>query len=400
MPQAKPRISIVIPTYNRVELLKLSLESALMQDDPLLDIVVLDNHSDDGTQDFMREQSDPRISYVRNDSNIGLFRNFQKAIHAARGKFITLLQDDDVLQPGFARHCTNELEGNASLAMVIVNAVGIDINGHEVQLPEDPPPSGTMSGLDYLENMVDGKNWVIHMSGVMMRRELVLQHGNFDNPHSSSLIDVNLYFRLASQHSFMFLPKNLVNVRIHEDRTTTTQFNAKDNVGPMAILSDRIDAVALLLDTDRARSDNYRKRLTERLLHLNVRRSDATDHVLKQCNLSWEQEVLAAGTELMNAIPDGSTFILVDDEIWRHNLPKTLNAIPFLERDGQHDGVASCDQSAIAELIRLRDKGAKYLVVARPGLWWLDYYSGFRKFLNDNCHLEVVNSRLRVYKFP
>ena len=66
-----PKVTIAIPTYNRAQLLKISMQSVLDQDYPDFRILVLDNASSDNTEEVVRSFSDTRITYHRNKKNVG-----------------------------------------------------------------------------------------------------------------------------------------------------------------------------------------------------------------------------------------------------------------------------------------------------------------------------------------
>src|SRR3954464_4420520 len=79
-------VSICIPTYNRAGSLAKALASAQAQTFTDVEILVVDNHSDDETEALVREaaRADARIRYVRQPENVGLARNFSACIAEAR----------------------------------------------------------------------------------------------------------------------------------------------------------------------------------------------------------------------------------------------------------------------------------------------------------------------------
>ena len=67
--------TVAIPVYNRRDLVQRALQSVLTQDIDDLDILVVDNCSDDGTWEALTAYRDPRLRLVRNERNVGLFGN-------------------------------------------------------------------------------------------------------------------------------------------------------------------------------------------------------------------------------------------------------------------------------------------------------------------------------------
>jgi len=107
-PVISPLLSLCVPTYNRAALLHQSLEAILSQITPAMqeavEVVVLDNASPDHTPAVVAQAQadfpDAPVRYIRRPENIGCDANFCDAPHQARGTFVYLLSDDDVLLPG------------------------------------------------------------------------------------------------------------------------------------------------------------------------------------------------------------------------------------------------------------------------------------------------------------
>ena len=94
-----PLVSIMVPVYNRRDLLPHCLKSALAQTCRDLEVVVVDNASTDGTWDVCRQfaRLDSRVRIFRNAENIGPVRNWQRCFKEAQGRYGKLLFSDDVL---------------------------------------------------------------------------------------------------------------------------------------------------------------------------------------------------------------------------------------------------------------------------------------------------------------
>jgi len=92
-----PLVTVYIPTYNRVELLKRAVESVRQQTYQNLDIIIVDDCSKDSTHEYLKEitKQDSRIRYFIKEKNSGACVSRNIAIENARGDFITGLDDDD-----------------------------------------------------------------------------------------------------------------------------------------------------------------------------------------------------------------------------------------------------------------------------------------------------------------
>lgn len=112
-------LTIAIPTYNRKKYLDKALRSIYSQYDARVEVIVSDNCSEDGTMDFV-QNCYPEVIYFRNEENVGM-ENFKRCYDHAKGKFVLLLGDDDIVVDGKLRIILDFLESNHDLKMVFLN---------------------------------------------------------------------------------------------------------------------------------------------------------------------------------------------------------------------------------------------------------------------------------------
>ncbi|MHB8458931.1 MAG: glycosyltransferase family 2 protein [Candidatus Limnocylindrales bacterium] len=98
-----PGVSLLVPVFNRAELLVPCLDSALAQTMPDLEVVVVDGASTDGTWDVCLRYAaaDSRVRIFRDAVNSGPVRGWWRCLEEARGTYATFLWSDDLLQPTF-----------------------------------------------------------------------------------------------------------------------------------------------------------------------------------------------------------------------------------------------------------------------------------------------------------
>ncbi len=98
-----PLVSLLVPTFNRADLLVPCLDSALSQTMADLEVVVVDGASTDGTWDVCLRYAaaDARIRVFRDPANTGPVRGWWRCVEEARGTLATFLWSDDMLQPDF-----------------------------------------------------------------------------------------------------------------------------------------------------------------------------------------------------------------------------------------------------------------------------------------------------------
>lgn len=100
-----PKITIAIPTYKRNDLIKKSIESAINQlNFKDYEIIVVDNDENfenKELENIIKEYSCEKISYYKNEKNIGMFGNWNRCIELSKGEYFVMLHDDDWLQNNF-----------------------------------------------------------------------------------------------------------------------------------------------------------------------------------------------------------------------------------------------------------------------------------------------------------
>jgi glycosyltransferase involved in cell wall biosynthesis len=120
MPKQNPKVSVVICTRNRAELLRKAIESVVSQDFPHADyeILVVDNGSTDETPEVVKEFHDRApIWYVR-EQRIGLCIARNTGWRAAAGHYIAFLDDDAVARPGWLRAISEAFQDGLEIGVV------------------------------------------------------------------------------------------------------------------------------------------------------------------------------------------------------------------------------------------------------------------------------------------
>ncbi len=95
----EPLVSVIVPTYNRADLISYTLDSAIKQSYKNLEIIVIDDGSVDNTEEVVKAIGDPRICYICHPSNRGGSAARNTGIEVARGEYIAFLDSDDLWAP-------------------------------------------------------------------------------------------------------------------------------------------------------------------------------------------------------------------------------------------------------------------------------------------------------------
>ena len=107
-----PKVSILIPVFNRAHFISECIQSALSQTFADIEVVVVDNASTDDTFEICKRLAscDIRLRIFRNETNVGPVRNWKRCAEEAKGEFSKLLFSDDILEP----NCVAEMVRSAS----------------------------------------------------------------------------------------------------------------------------------------------------------------------------------------------------------------------------------------------------------------------------------------------
>ena len=132
--KSAPKVSVVIPTYNRAFLLEQAIESIVNQTLTDLELIIADDASTDNTPHIVQTlmQRDPRIRYYRHPSNQGAATARNTAMKHATGTYIAFQDDDDVSHPQRLQKQADELDKHPHIALLYARLIGFSA--------AEPPP--------------------------------------------------------------------------------------------------------------------------------------------------------------------------------------------------------------------------------------------------------------------
>jgi hypothetical protein len=119
---------------------------------------------------------------------------------------------------------------------------------------------------------------------------------------------------------------------------------------------------------------------------------------------SWMKQTLPILEQIAQAVPSRQTFILVDeDQLATGGRIAGRRALPFMEKDGVYWGAPADDAAAIAELDRLKQLGASFLIFTKPAFWWMEHYRDFMRHVRAAYSLvkkseQIVGFDLRAIR--
>lgn len=219
---SQPRISVCIPSYNSEEFIAATLESVLSQTFTDFEVVIADDKSSDHTISIIKSFNDPRIRLTENEQNLGLGENWNKVLSCARGEYVKLLGDDDVLYPECLSRQIAVLEhpANASVILTVCNRNVINARNEVVMRRRFPFGPGLVSGRKLIRNSIRwGSNLIGEPVAGLFRRRQLNQVATCD-PSNPYVIDLALWAELL-KHGDAFIDADyLAAFRISRDKTS------------------------------------------------------------------------------------------------------------------------------------------------------------------------------------
>jgi glycosyltransferase involved in cell wall biosynthesis len=218
-----PKISICIPTFNRVNLLPFAIESVLQQTYQDFELIICDDGSRDETPELMSQYIDSRVKYIRHSQNIGKSNNMRSGFDAATGEYFIKFDDDDRLTSKFLERTVAIFEQDSSVDFVGTDHWIIDIN-NERDERKTKDNSQFWGREDLAEGIVNNLLEIVFVRqsfqvGATLFRRQVLEEIGFMQPNWQNCEDNDLFVRLAlACKKGYFLPELLMEYRVHAEQ--------------------------------------------------------------------------------------------------------------------------------------------------------------------------------------
>jgi glycosyltransferase involved in cell wall biosynthesis len=211
-----PRVTVVIPTYNRARFLPIAIDSVLAQTYDDFSLLVSDNASEDGTPEIVARYDDPRIRYVRRPENLGITANHNLALAEVESEYCLIVPDDDVLFPTILERTVAVLDANPRAGMVHARFQVLAEDGGVLKRDEDWTYGLHDDVVEPGDEFVrESMLWSCRVcaSTALMRME-ALPEPAFDQDDFPA-IDFGMWLRMALDWDLAFLATPLAGYRIH-----------------------------------------------------------------------------------------------------------------------------------------------------------------------------------------
>ena len=212
----KPRISVIIPTYNSAQFLPEAVGSALRQTFPPQEVIVVNDGSTDNTEDVL-EPFRGRIHYIRQE-NQGPAVARNRGIAEANGDLLAFLDADDAWVPDKSEKQINLFMENPRIGLIHSLYDYLDMSREQRLIPRHG--HGGFFGECYLQCF---RRCGVQTSTVLVRKNCVMDVGGFDETiRSASCEDYDLWLRIARHYEFAYVDSPLAHYRIHSTNSTTS----------------------------------------------------------------------------------------------------------------------------------------------------------------------------------
>ncbi|RNL64427.1 glycosyltransferase [Nocardioides marmoriginsengisoli] len=174
----------MLPFYGDAALLRQAVESVLAQSDPRWRLHVVDDcYPDPGAAAWVAAIADPRVTFERNERNLGVSANFARCLATATADHVVFLGCDDVMAPTYVADVSAAIETHPQAAVITPRVRVIDRDGAPARTPADrvkavltprrsPDGSAVVLGGEALAGSLMHGDW-LYFPAITWRRELI-----------------------------------------------------------------------------------------------------------------------------------------------------------------------------------------------------------------------------------
>jgi glycosyltransferase involved in cell wall biosynthesis len=275
-----PKVSIILPVYNREKYLEGAIQSVLAQTYKNWELLISDNCSQDRSAAIAEKyaQQDERIIFWQNGQNIGLFQNYNKCIEQSTGDYIELFGADDILEEKCLERLVEILEANPQVALVTAARKLIDQEGQCIGIVNPHTGDKEFNLEQIMENTISNlNNWIV--APVMFRSKY---KGTGFNLHLKLSADLEYWLNILAGGNLLYIDEALFQYRVHPGSETSKIFKDFSYVLDVLRLADKF---AKHVIKGNAVSEQFRNLVMERL-------SNLTNYAVRQLNINYDSVLL------------------------------------------------------------------------------------------------------------
>lgn len=219
MIEEAPKLSVILPTYNRGGLIKDTIESVLGQNYEDFELIIINDGSTDNTQEIVTkyQNKDSRVIYLE-QKNKGEYATMNRGFSLARGAYITLVHSDDILAPDSLEARVKCLDNRSGIDIAHGDMVKVDMSGREVQryvAGDEIDGKKILEGF-CVKNLWEGQKTPLNYLTFMLRAEAVKKIGKMDETLRYAG-DLDWMMRAMALCTFKRVPKVVYRYRRHKN---------------------------------------------------------------------------------------------------------------------------------------------------------------------------------------
>jgi len=216
----EPLVSVCIPTFNGSRFLNQTIQSVLSQTYTNIEVLISDHSSSDETVTIINSFSDPRLSLIVLGSGGSASDNWNNAVVNARGKYVKLICQDDILKKNCIQEQVRALEEHPDASFCFSPRDIVSPGGRRIIRSRGWKPANDVVLLeDELSTVIrSGTNPFGEPCSVLIRESALKSVGRYEG---SYLIDFNMCMKLWSTAPAIFLNKSLSQFRISNSSWTS-----------------------------------------------------------------------------------------------------------------------------------------------------------------------------------
>jgi len=208
-------VGILIPTYNRSDLLEICVNSALAQSYRNIKIIIIDNGYQDGNIKILYENKDARLSYICNDNNLGLIGSINKGIELMPKEitWCTIVCDDDVLHEDYVKESLIAIKEHDAKSIVDCHRIFIIKHGNKIS--DAIRATSEISATEYIKKRLEASRQT-YLTGILFNRDAFEKIGGYPRFVTGMASDDAFIFSLSIEDRLVYSYNSIVYIRIHE----------------------------------------------------------------------------------------------------------------------------------------------------------------------------------------
>jgi glycosyltransferase involved in cell wall biosynthesis len=217
MESTTPLVSVCIPSYCGGPYIGAAIESVLNQTFTDFELIVIDDHSSDDTCEVVARYKDPRLRLVRSDKNIGAEGNWNRCLGEARGVYVKILPQDDLIRSDCLEKQVSVLKTDRASSLSFVFAARDIVSSEGRTIMRRGYPTRKTGSVDARSltraTARAGGNLIGEPGSVLFRRSSIDKVGVFDGsiPY---VIDLDYWVRLLSVGDAYYIAESLSSFRV------------------------------------------------------------------------------------------------------------------------------------------------------------------------------------------